>query len=153
MKRNGFTLIELLVAVCIGMILTAGGLAAYRGFGERQALIQAGLKLESNLRLVQKKAFSGEKPSECSEATLNGFWLSSDSNSSYKIEVECSGVRSTVGDEIMLSDEITFSTGSFEIFFPVLKSMVTGATITLQFDTFSYEVIVEDSGVIRGKLL
>jgi len=156
MKKNGFTLIELLVAVSIGMILTVGGLAAYRGFGEKQSLIKAGLKLETDLRLAQKKAFSGEKPTidECGiTERLNGFWLKRESDTSYKLEVDCSGGLAVIGNVITLPEDIVFSTGDFEIFFPVLKSAVTPITIILRFDTFSYEVVVEDSGVIRGGLL
>jgi len=156
MRRKGFTLIELLVAVSIGMILTVGGLAAYRGFGERQSLIQAGLKLESNLRLAQKKSFSGEKPAieKCSESErLNGFLLKSENNISYEIDVDCSGETERMGEVISLPEEIIFSTESFDIFFPVLKSAVIPITIILQSDSFSYQVTVEESGVVRGELL
>jgi len=154
MRRSGFgfTLIELLVAVSIGMILTVGGLAAYRGFGEKQSLIQAGLELETNLRLVQKKAFSGEKPAVCS-GTLNGFWLKRESDFSYKIDVDCFGGVVMIDEVITLPEGVSFSTEAFEIFFPVLKSMVTGVIIDLQSDTFSYQVTIENSGVIRGELL
>jgi len=152
MKKNGFTLIELLVAVSIGMILTVGGLAAYRGFGEKQSLIKAGLKLETDLRLAQKKAFSGEKPAVCS-GILKGFLLKREDPSSYKIYIDCLGGVAAIGEAISLPEGVIFSTGAFEVFFPVLKSMVTGATINLQSDSFSYQVTIEDSGVIRGELL
>jgi prepilin-type N-terminal cleavage/methylation domain-containing protein len=152
-SRLGFTLIELLVAVAIGAILVAGGLAAYRGIGEKQTLKQAGLELETNLRSVQKKALSGEKPTGCS-GVLQGFRVKYKSSTSYAVQADCS-LTNSPEQEFNLPEGVEFSAAfSEDIFFPVLKSGLIGAqTLTLQSDSFSYQVIVGSSGVIQGEML
>jgi len=71
-SQKGFTLIELLVAVGIMGLLVGGGVAAYVQFDLTQQLTQAGESMEVFLRLAQKRAAAGEKPSSgC--GTLNGY--------------------------------------------------------------------------------
>jgi len=59
MKR-GFTLVEILVATSILAIIFGIGLARYQAFNRRQVLNQAVLTLQSDLRLAQSLAFSGQ---------------------------------------------------------------------------------------------
>jgi len=153
--RPGFTLIELMIAVVIGAVLFSGGLAAYRGFGDRQTLKQAGATFRSNLRLFQQKALSGEKPSEClADDVFEGFEVSYVNETSYLAAPICQSAIPD-GETFMLAEEVEFlGVGWDTIFFPVLRSELTGAqTITLSLSSFSYQVVIESSGVIRGEML
>lgn len=154
--RRGFTLIELLVAVAIGMVLVAGGLAAYRGTGERQALKQAGISFQTNLKMFQQKVLSGEKPADCGPADIyEGFEVSYVNATSYTATPICQ-IATPAGRTYTLPEEVEFMAAFSPntIFFPVLKSVLTGAqTITLTSGSFSYEVVIESSGVIRGEML
>lgn len=149
----GFTLIELLVSVTISAILFGGGIAAYRGIGEKQTLKQAGADFQSNLRLFQQKAMASEKPIECGTNKFDGFNVSAAANSSdYSAKVLCAGATPPV-NSFVLPEGITF-TEAFNITFQVLKAEVLNAkTIVLFNGTLNYQVIVESGGVIRGGLL
>jgi len=155
-RRSGFTLIELMIAIAIGSVLFSGGLAAYRGFGDRQTLKQAGATFQSNLRLFQKKALSGEKPSEClSGDVFEGLEVSYVNETSYLATPICQAAIPG-GETFILAEDVEFLVdwSSSPIFFPVLRSELTGAqTITLRLDSFSYQVVIESSGVIRSEML
>lgn len=151
--QRGFSLIELLVVMAISLVLISGGLAAYRGMNDKQSMKQAGLSLETNLRLFQEKALSGEKPSDC-VGSLIGFRVQYLSPTQYSVRSECSSSNGTETSFDLLDESQFDSSFSEDIFFPVLKSEVIGAqTIVLNLDVFSYQVIVESSGVIRGSSL
>jgi len=152
--RRGFTLIELMVAVTIGMVLVAGGLAAYRGTGERQTLKQAGISFQTNLKMFQQKVLSGEKPADCGPADIyEGFEVSYVDTASYTATPICQEAM-PAGRTYTLPEEVKFGAWSpTTIFFPVLKSVLTGAqTITLISGSFFYDVVIEPSGVIRGEM-
>lgn len=152
---RGFTFIELMVVVAIGAILTAGGLAAYRGVGEKEGLKQAGLTFESNLKLTQRKALAGEKPDDC--GSLSSFRvLPGGDLESYLVLPQCSLLPDPPATEYTLDKGVRFATQITPIDFEVLRQGVSGAqTIILTTDSgsFSYQVVVEESGVIRGKPL
>lgn len=150
---RGFTFIELMVVITISAILTAGGLAAYRGIGEKEGLKQAGLNFESNLKLTQHKALAGEKPVGCT-GLLQAFRLSAGSDEqTYSVQAICSLSNSspivyTLGEGIKFQSLITTP-----IDFAVLRNGVNGAQtviLTTNSGSFSYQVMVETSGVIRG---
>lgn len=150
--KRGFTLIELLIAVAIGAVLFSGGLAAYRGMGERQSLKQGGRIFQSNLRLFQQKALAGEKPTDCELVIFEGFEVSFANKTSYSARPVCGGAMPT-GKTYSLPEEVEFGDVPETIFFPVLRSELTGAqTITLGIGGFYYDVEIESTGVIRGKM-
>ncbi len=64
--HRGFTLIELMVSVSIMAILTGVGIAGYNNFNRRQQLRRAADTLATELRSVQKRADSGQRPNGCS---------------------------------------------------------------------------------------
>lgn len=149
---RGFTFIELMVVVAIGAILTAGGLAAYRGVGEKEGLKQAGLTLESNLKLVQRRALAGEKPDGCDGTLLSFRVFAGGDNQSYLVAAQCS-LASPTAVNFQLDEGANFQTPITPLDFAVLRNGVSGAqTIILTTDSgsFSYQVVVEESGVIRG---
>ena len=152
---KGFTFIELMVVVAIGAILTAGGLAAYRGIGEKEALKQAGLTLESNLKLVQRKALSGEKPEGCS-GTLESFRISpSVDDQTYLVQARCS-LSSPDAISYQLDEGIKFQSPITPIDFEVLRQGVSGSQsiiLTNIAGSFTYQLVIEASGVIRGRAL
>lgn len=152
MKR-GFTLIELMIAVVLTGLLVNGGLAAYRGVGERQKVKQAGISFQTNLKSYQQKALAGEKPDACADPdTLSGYRVMRISLTSYSVRAICdTAVPAAVA--VNLDEGIKFSS-NFNVFFPVLGGPVTGATaITLQNAdaSYNYQVTVESLGVIRGE--
>lgn len=152
---RGFTFIELMVVVAIGAILTAGGLAAYRGVGEKEGLKQAGLTFESNLKLVQRRALSGEKPDGCTGTLLSFRVFAGGDNHSYLVAAQCS-LASPGVISYQLDEGANFQMPITTLDFAVLRNGVSGAqTIILTTDSasFSYQVVIEESGVIRGKPL
>jgi prepilin-type N-terminal cleavage/methylation domain-containing protein len=154
-NQCGFTLIELMVTIAIGLILIGGGLAAFRGAGAKEELKQAGYSFQINLRSFQQKSLSGEKPVDCL-GDLQGFRAESDPDlSSYKVKAECALVDGPE-TEFELGGEAVFEAEFSDIVFYVLKSGPLGAqTIVLNSSEgdYSYEVIIESTGVIRGGLL
>ena len=66
----GFTLIEIMLAVVVIMIMSGGGIAAYRRLNDRSTVEGAAKQVEQALREAQKRASSGVKPSGCTGALL-----------------------------------------------------------------------------------
>ncbi|MCX6816491.1 MAG: type II secretion system protein [Candidatus Beckwithbacteria bacterium] len=146
----GFTLVELLVVVAISAVLFGGGLAAYRGIGDKQAVKQNGATFLSNLRSVQQKALASEKPTDCGTNPFKGYRVNTSHSSYYTVTAWCVG---GVAKKIDLTDGVEF-VDPFNIYFQVLKAEVLGAqTVTLSKGTTSYEVTIEQRGVISGELL
>lgn len=152
MKR-GFTLIELLISVAISGVLISAALASYRGMSAKQQVKQAGIGFTSDLKSFRQKAAAGQKPSDC-VGQLSGYRSRKINNEIfYRMRPECS-TSSPAEKTINLPEGITFQTGTFNIFFPVLGGQVTGAqTIILEKDPYQYQVIIEAFGVIRGEML
>lgn len=153
---RGFTIIELLITVVIGGILIAGAIAAYRGLGTKQKVKQAGISFQTDLKNYQQKALAGQKPIECGGSDrLAGYQINYIDNTSYSIQAICA-INEPEAAIIELAEDVIFSEAfnPAQIFFPVLKSEAQGAqTITLTLSDFSYEVVIESSGVIRGQML
>lgn len=152
--RPGFTLVELIVASSISVLLFTFGLAAYRGFGSRQALSQAGASFQTQLRLIQQKAISGEKPTGCL-GTLNKYTVSWSGAGSFEVKAACAP-ELTLNDAVLDQNDpnIQFS-ANFTVEFPVLKAEVADVsqTITISKGTLNYEITVGRNGVISGRLL
>ncbi|MEK7513537.1 MAG: prepilin-type N-terminal cleavage/methylation domain-containing protein [Patescibacteria group bacterium] len=151
--RRGFTLIELMVVVAISAVVMSGGIAAYRGFADKYQIKQAGSEFQTNLKLFQRKAMSGEKPTECLGG-FEGIRVRRIDASNYAFQAQCGTVD---GDEqiIALPEGTIFNTANFDLFFATLNSAVTGAQtveITATGSVNIYEVIIEANGVIKGGL-
>lgn len=155
MKR-GFTLIELLITVVIGGVLIAGAIAAYRGLGTKQKVKQAGISFQTDLKSYQQKALSGQKPIECGGGdTLSGYGISYVNAETYSVQAVCR-TNNPAATQVSLPTDVVFAAAfnPAQIFFPVLKSQAVGAqTITLTLSGQSYQVVIENSGVIRGQML
>lgn len=153
LPARGFTLIELMVAIAISMLLVAGGLAAYRGTGDREKVKQAGLGFQTNLKAFQQKALSGEKPTGCL-GSLDGFRVEADAGlTSYTVKAECAVVDGPI-TSFELDDEVGFLAEFTDIVFYTLRSELDGdQTITLAAGDYSYQITIEAGGVIQGQML
>ena len=69
--KKGYTLIELILVVSVFLLITTLGIARFNEFNERQVVAQSADTFISNLRLIQAKALSGDKPDGCT--TLTGY--------------------------------------------------------------------------------
>ncbi len=157
MKKSarGFTLIELIVTVTIGLILVASSLVAYRGMGEKESVKQEGISFQTNLRSFQQKAVATEKPVGC-EGFFQGYRVVVDADlDKYSVTAECATSNGDTTD-FELSNGVEFS-GAFSdiIFYPLSAELLGAQTITLlsQDGSYTYQVIIEEAGVIRGGLL
>lgn len=151
---GGFTLVELMIAVVISGLLFGGALAAYRGLSARQVVKQAGISFASDLKNYQQKALAGQKPEECL-GSLDGYEVSGIDSNSFSVTAVCTA-GAPVATDFDLPGEVIFQAAfnPGEIFFPSLGSQVTGAqTIVLTKDSYSYQVVIEPLGVIRGQML
>lgn len=86
-RRQGFSLVELLLVIVIFSILFTVGVASYNNFNRKRVVRETALKLMNNLRFVQNKALSGEKPDFACDV-LNGWRLQLSANS-YQIQAIC----------------------------------------------------------------
>ena len=90
---SGYTFVEILVATLIMGTVLSLGVAGIREFSRRQQLLGEARKIQSDLRLTQQMALSGEKPagSACdSPNLLNGYSFRVNSNS-YLLRAVCTG--------------------------------------------------------------
>ena len=153
---GGFTIIELMITVVISGILISGALVSYRGLGTKQLVKQAGISFQTNLKSYQQKALAGAKPAECGPGdTLEGYRVSYLDSNSFSLAAVCT-IAVPLATEINLPDGVEFQAAfdPIDIFFPVLASVISGAqTIVLTKDIYSYQVIIEPSGVIRGEFI
>lgn len=151
--KNGFTLIELLiVSTIIGILLTTG-VASYNNFNRKRMVREAALELLNNLRYVQEKASSGEKPSSgC--GVLDGWELEFDgTNYDYKIQAICDSGNET-GDSMLFSfpTGVSRSSGPNSFLFKVLAQGVNyGGEIELSGFGYKYKIKVTESGEISDE--
>lgn len=60
--KKGYSLIELIFVVGALILISTFGISRYNDFNQRQIVEQTADSLISNLRLIQAKALSGDKP-------------------------------------------------------------------------------------------
>lgn len=150
-KPAGFTLIEILVTVVISGILFGGGIAAYRGIGARQNLKQAGIEFQSNLRLIQEKTLSSQKPDGCD--VLLGYKVSYIGVNTYSMQPICQN-GAVIITNVDLLEGVNFTADFGEISFLVLQAGVEDKTIILtNSDGLQFQVTIESKGVITGGML
>lgn len=153
-NMKAFTLIELMIVIAISVVVIGAGIAAYRGFADKYQIKQAGAEFQANLKLLQKKAISGEKPLECVGA-FEGIRVRNIDANNYAFQAQCSTVD---GDEqtVALPATVGFDASDFDLLFATLNAAVAGAPQTILLtttgSTYNYEVKVEASGVIKGGL-
>jgi len=72
MRVKGFTLIEVLITILVISIFLGVSLASYRDFSRRQQVKVLKREITSDLRIAQKNAISGVKPTGCT-GSLEGY--------------------------------------------------------------------------------
>lgn len=133
------------------MILFGGGLAAFRGVEAKQNLKQAGIEFQSNLRLIQEKNLSSQKPTGCD--VLLGYEVSWVDGNTYSMKPTCQN-GAVIITEVDLPEGISFTANFGEISFFVLQAEVNNKTIILENSGgLQYEVMIENKGVIKGVML
>jgi hypothetical protein len=99
---------------------------------------------------------AGEKPNGCT-GSLEGFLVKNGSSLlSYVVEAECTITNSPQTEYVLGENVQLLNALSEDILFMVLRNGVVGAqtiTLTTTSGSFSYQVVVEQSGVIRGNWL
>lgn len=148
---HGFTLIELLVAISLVLVLAGGIIVNYNRYSDRQRVRQAALTLKNNLRLVQTKALSAEKPgapSVCSE--LLGYEVSFTATS-YSWQPRCDEGLTGTTQSVSLATALSFSPTPSALLFRVLTRglvMDSPTMITITGASVSYRIQVSPSGDI-----
>lgn len=100
---KGFTLIELLVTMGLVLLASGGAIVNYNNFNENQKIKQGALTLKNNLRLIQNKAQSGQKPFGVACTTLRGYQVTFNSSSrSYSWQAVCDP-QGNVGETALAS--------------------------------------------------
>lgn len=150
---KGFTLIEVVVSVSIALLVTGLIIANYNSYNDIQTLKQAALTLKNNLRFIQSKAISGEKPATgCTE--LLG-WTIQFTETSYTYQPSCSDGLVDPVTTVTLPPSVKFSLPippSFTM--DVLArgtSLPSDTTILLTAVDKTYQILVSTSGDINDK--
>lgn len=150
-KNHAYTLIELLIGISIISIIFSVGFASYRDFSRRQALTGVTKAIVSDLRLIQQKSLSGEKPDSCT--TLLGYQMDITSLTSYDLVAVC--LTNVVVKTVDLTeDEVTISSSVDPVQFKVLgqgTNLTSEAVITMTNSKMgkSSEVLVGIGGDIK----
>lgn len=143
---KGFTLIEVLIAVGIFFLLTGGAVVSYREFLHRQRVIQSAKNVQEAIRIAQKKARAGEKPSGC--VTLNGYRVSG-TTSSATITVSAVCTNQTYASTTLTLLGSTRLNSSLSLQIQVISGGVTGGgTIRLNETGYTYAFEVNAGGDI-----
>lgn len=157
---SGYTLIEVLVAISILSLLFLAGMASYREFSRRQALVSVVRQVKADLRLTQQYAIASKKPAGCT--VLDGYYFRVVPSDRYRISYYCDPTA-TLEKEVVLPSGITISglapnlTPSNTIWFKTLGDgtnipTVPGSTVITITQTTTSEsltVTVTSGGEIR----
>lgn len=117
---KGYTLVELLVAITISIIVFSVGLAGYREFSRRQALIGVIKEAKADLRLAQQLALTGQKPENVVCTRLSGYTFSRASATSYQLLVNCTNANYVLKSVNMPTDTTISASPTSSVIFKVL---------------------------------
>jgi hypothetical protein len=127
-------------------------IANYNSYNDIQTLKQAALTLKNNLRFIQSKAISGEKPeSGCTE--LLG-WTILFTETSYTYQPSCSDGLVTPVTTVDLPSSVKFLPIPSPFSMNVLArgtSLPSDTTISLTAVGKTYQILVSPSGDINDK--
>lgn len=129
-RSKGFTLIEVMVAVLILAMVTVGGIAAYSKVRDRRAVQADAANVVEFLRLTQRKALAGEKPSDCGTQTLQG----------YEVEVETDNLTAAAVCGAVVTPEQTMN---------LLEATINSAT-TVEFKVLNGGSTLQNFYVYKG---
>lgn len=157
-SNKAYTLIEILVSLTIVGLLFSVGYAGFRDFSRRQQVISSSRIISSELRLIQSKALSGEKPDSinCNDPnTLDSYSFEAIDDNSFRISANCSA-----GDVLIKNEDlpqgITFSSTQGTISFKVIgqgnnipEATSVTITVTQTATGYSQDLTVTPGGEIK----
>lgn len=117
---KGYTLIEILITLTILAIVFTVGYAGFRQFSLRQQMVGISKSVVSDLRLIQQKSSSGEKPSGSTCTSLNGYAFVYVSTTSYELRADCSNNANITFKAVTLPTGITLGVTTNRTLFRVL---------------------------------
>lgn len=147
--KSGYTLVEILIGLTIISIVFSIGVASYREFSRRQELNGYIKKTISDIRLIQQKALSGQKPDASlgSCTRLDAYSLVTNGGSSYSIVANCVNGNVTIKSVDLGNITVTATTA-------VTRFKVLGLGTDLPSDntlTFRSTLTGNTSSLIIGK--
>ncbi len=155
---QGFSLVELLVVVAIIAILSGVSLVGYNRFQERQGALVAAYQLATDLRDVQQKALSGQKPTGwCNLTTtdqLTSWRLLFNTTTTYQIVGVCSTGTTTIDKTVTLPNSATGPNGTGVDFSALTGATTSSGTISFAVQrivasgTYSFTVQVNQAGAV-----
>lgn len=149
--RRGFTLIEVMVSVTIMLLLVGGGIAGYNTFNDRQTVIQEGKQFASMLRLAQKRASVGDKPTVCAGNKLQGYYvIRGGEANTYQLWVACNNDAFLL-QTVTMPSSVTFAENvnlQFNVFGGVVLNAPVSGSFVLQSSNWKYTIEVTRTGAI-----
>lgn len=147
MKR-GFTLIEIIVVVGIMALATGAGLVAITRYQEGRVVQEDGKKIVTELRAIQRRALSGEKPSGCEGVTMTGYQASFAGDETVVTEAVCSGGTPASTTINLLNTTVSSSVNP--IVFLTVRGGASEATINVCGNGSGvwYQILVTESGLV-----
>ncbi len=149
---KGFTLIEIIVAVTILLVITSVGISNYSGYNQGETVRQTALTVKNDLRYLQGKALSGDKPAGCTKLTG---WQMSFTATTYTTEATCTnGAVAITQRTTPLPRTVTFSPVPSTIIYYVLTggtNVNSVGSINVVGNTKTYLIQVGARGNINDK--
>lgn len=133
---KGYTLVEILISITILSLIFVSGYAGFREFSRRQFVNSQARAVVGDLRLIQSRAASGEKPDDldCNLPNrLQGYIFELVNDSGYKLSARCSDKNVLVKEEFF-PDGLTIQATIQPILFKVLSqgtNLGAGLTSTI----------------------
>lgn len=158
MNTKGYTLVEVMVSSLLILMVVGGGIAAYRNFEQKQAIVNAGRQFAVTLRATQKRAQSGEKPDECGTQNLDGWQVDKQINDDHYTTVAiCDGVEVVASKKQHdLPGGVSFEQDDFNFIFEVISGNVDNpVSVQLNTTTGSRNYMVEVTragGIIESEV-
>ena len=149
--KKGYTLIELILVVSALLLIAAFGIARYNEFNERQNVQQTADSFISNLRLIQAKALSGDKPQGCT--TLVG-WTVEFAPESYTMYADCSnGIIASTRVTVDVPENVTISPASgTRTYFALGRRTSADQTVKFEGGAIKVEVILSANSITKKTL-
>lgn len=150
--NSGFTLIELIVVISIIALMSGAGLATFLNLRDRRIVLADARLVEQNLREAQRRAFAGEKPSECGTNPLTGYQVRIEQGSIYQSAI-CPGSTIPEVQVDMSGSVLTATLGSFV--FGSTKGGATAGSINICQSgggKYEYQIVVNSTGSVDSPL-
>lgn len=148
MKRTGYSLIELIIVVGTLLLIASFGVARYNEFNERQSVQQAADTFISNLRLIQAKALSGDKPAGCD--TLVGYTVEFGLKN-YTMYAECTdGIIEATRVTVDLPGNVNLSPSSGSVTYNAVgRGMSEDQTVEIVGRSITVPVVLSASSITK----